>query len=696
MTVLHVDFETRGSADLKKVGLDNYARHPDTDAQCMGYVFGDAVEVEMWLPSEELPYPVIDHVQSGGIVAGHNVNFEIAIWNHVLVPRYGFPELDPNQCRCTMAMAYAMAVPGSLERAAAAMGIREQKDVSGSRVMMQLATPRDIAPDGSPIWWDDAAKFQILYDYCKQDVRVERELDKRLMQLSAAEQKIWQLDHIINQRGIPLDQRGIQAAMAIVAAEQDKLNGEMNTLTQGHVGFCTEVKRLGDWIRLQGVAIEALAKADVLDALEDQTLPPNVRRALELRQLAAKTSTAKLQAMLDGASAEDGRIRGTMQYHGAGTGRWAGRRVQPHNMPRPKLEPERVNAAINAMTRLPIRDARGWLRIQYGSPLDAISSALRGMIKASEGMTFLAADFANIEGRALAWLAGEEKSLKAFRDFDEGSGPDIYCVAYAQAFGIKPKEVTKDQRQVGKVIVLSMGYGGGVGAFQTMAKGYGVKVADEEADSIKARWRDANPKIVQFWYALENAAKDALTQPGTVVEAGVWPSFNEKDVSNYWYGLHVKVSFKKQGSFLWCKLPSGRVLCYPYPKILPVETPWGEMKDAVTYMTVIDQTTRGKKKIIPDSHAKGDWQRVSTYGGKLAENVTQAICRDLLAEALLRAEKNNFPVVMHVHDEIVAEIPQNRNVSRLRAFEEICSEVPEWANGLLIVASGWEGERYRK
>lgn len=676
-----IDFETRSACDLKRAGLDNYSRHATTEPWCMGWCADDG-DVQLWELGQRLPEAVYQAVITGQIFVAHNAAFELALWNNCCAPRYGWPMLKPEQMRCTMAMAYAMALPGSLEKAAAAVGISEQKDLAGGRMMMQLSQPRAITGDNKIVWWDDDLdRLIVMYDYCRQDVRVERQLFHRLMALSPAEQDMWNIDYRINQRGIYVDRKAIEAILRIVMLEKEKLDIRMRELTGNFVGFCTEVKRIGDWLRAQGLAIDGLAKADVLDALESKDLTPVMREVLQLRQMAGKTSTAKLTPMLEAASLFDGRIRGTLQYHGAGTGRWAGRRVQFHNFPRPKIKPAEVDDVLNMVVTSPPEDVTELIRAFIGPPLDVVSSCLRSLVCAEEGHELYAADFANIEGRGLAWLAGEEWKLKAFREFDSGVGPDLYLVSAGRIYGKDASAYDKDsfERQHGKVAELACGYGGGVGAFQTMATTYGVKVSDTLAEEIKTRWRDAHPETVRYWYMLEEAAIMAVKYKGDTFTAG---------------SAKRAIKFKMAGSFLWCLLPSGRTLCYPYPKILEVETPWGSRKDALTYMTVLDEQQKKKGKAIPDPNAQGDWQRISTYGGKLAENVTQAICRDLLAEAIKRCEKNGWPVVLHVHDEIVAEVAKNHG--ELKSFEKICSEIPGWADGLPIVAKGWTGKRYRK
>jgi DNA polymerase len=305
--------------------------------------------------------------------------------------------------------------------------------------------------------------------------------------------------------------------------------------------------------------------------------------------------------------------------------------------------------------------------LTIGSPLNVISDCLRAMIVAAPGHDLVAADFANIEGRVLAWLAGEDWKLDAFRAYDEGHGADLYKLAYARAYGLEAADITKDQRQVGKVMELALGYQGGVGAFQTMARGYGVKITDEQADEIKTRWREAHPATKLFWRQLERSAIHATEDPGRVTKAG-------------------KILFRKNGSFLWARLPSGRSLCYPYPRIVEKTLPWrDEHGEPATGQALeydgVDPVTK-------------HWGPTDTYGGKLAENVTQAVARDILAAAMLRLEQHGYPIVMHVHDEIVAEIPEDHG--SVEEMERIMEETPQWAAGLPIAAEGWRGKRYRK
>ena len=655
------DFETYSACDLKTAGLDNYARHESTGIHCFSWG-DDPLDLQTWHEGEPFPEELRGYVAGGGVFTAWNAPFELAIWLHCAVRKYGWPVIRPEQFQCSMAKAYAMSLPGALEKAAAALGVAEQKDMKGARVMMQLAQPK---ADGS-FWTKSEApeKFEQLFGYNRQDVRTELAACDRLMELSDYEQKIWQIDYRINQRGIQIDLAAVNAAIKLVESEKARLNAEMLKATGGVVGSCTEVQLLVKWIRSQGVELAGVAKAGVLDALNGE-LPDAVRTALVLRKEAAKSSTAKLIAMRDAVSA-DGRVRGILQYHGANTGRWAGRRIQVQNFPRGFLKPAEVEDVFKILRKTGTSQQHAQeIDILYAPPLDVISSCLRGMIVAKPGHDLVAADFANIENRVLPWLANEEWKVRAFREFDAGTGPDLYLVAVSRGRGISIAEA-KPFRQEGKVEELAFQFGGGKGAMSTWCRTFGMEMADDEKELRKVRWREAHPRIVAYWHDLESAAINAV-QLGCVCKAGA--------------GDRV-VSFIKRGSFLWAKLPSGRVLCYPYPTVRDVEVPWGGTKPALFYMSVNGVTNK--------------WEETNTYGGSLAENVTQAVARDLLADALVRLEDNGFPVVMHVHDEVVVEVPQDAPADTVQRVEELISKLPKWAVGLPVSAEGWRGARYRK
>lgn len=736
-TFFHRDYESRSAAELKDVGVFVYAEHPTTDVWCMAYAVDDG-PVNLWVRGQPCPPEYLECARNPDWLAvAHNDQFEACVEEFIMAKRYGWPIIPAERHRCTMALAYSHSLPGSLEQAAAAVGLPFQKDMAGHRIMLQMARPRRIEPDGTIVWWDDdPARVERLHTYCRGDIPPERELLKRLRVLSPVEQRIWHLDQTINKRGVAIDKTLCHRAQRVVERATVKLDAKLKKTTDGAVSAVSNVQQLAAWVRKRAgqhratvdavedmaetppaernygwadAKLASMSKDAIVDLLEEWDLPEDVETALLLRQEGGKTSTAKIQKFLDWACT-DGRVRGMLQYHGAGTGRWAGRGPQPQNLSRPKIKNHEIAEAIDLI----MGGQDDLLEMLYGGVPSTVSDCIRGMIVPGPGRKLYSADFANIEGRVLAWWAGEAWKLRAFETYDAGKGPDLYKVAASGIFGVPIEKVDGDKRQIGKVSELALGYQGGVGAFVAMAKTYGLKIeryvdiilaacqtehqerAEETyanlkrkparevyvpAEIVKLAWRDTHPATVQLWRKCEDAVLAAVATPGSIHAVN---------------GVRWRVN----GSFLWCQLPGGRLICYPYPRIVPKEMPWGEVKDAVTYKGVDSRTRK--------------WGDQYLYGGKIVENVVQAIARDVMAEAMVRVENAGYEVVMTVHDEVVAERQDIAEVygghgnvlevpcGSIEEFKTLMATLPVWAkanragDALPVSVEGWSGARYRK
>lgn len=653
---LHIDFETRSTVDLRKTGVHVYAEDPSTELLCAAYAVDDG-DVQIWTGGA-CPNEIIEAVEDNWTIVAHNAQFERIIWKEVCTKnRDLWPEPKLEQWRCTMAMALALSLPASLGNASAAVGLDQGKDMGGRDLMLRMSKPRRPRKGEAPgglYWYEDAERLQSLYNYCKQDVVVERELDKRLLALRPSEQALWQLDQRINDRGVFVDTALCEAALKVVESATDALNEEINRLTEGAVSATTNVAQIAKWMREAGFKTTSLDKEAIDDFLVRVDLPPVVRRVLEIRREAAKAAVKKIDALVSGRS-KNGRAKGLLQFHAAGTGRWAGRRFQPQNIKRPELDD--VDGAIEAVSTA----SADYVRVLYGEPLAVVGDCLRGMVRAAPGNHLYAADFSNIEGRIQAWLGDEHWKLDAFRAYDAGTGHDLYKIAYARAFGIKPEDVDKLMRQIGKVMEVALGYQGGVGAFQKMAVNYKVVVSDERADELKMLWREAHPGIVQQWYDLEDAAKYAIKNRGKVATCG-------------------RVAFRVAGSFLFMRLPSGRCIAYPYPCIKDKAVPWGGTRAQVSYKGV-DTYTR-------------QWTDCFAHGGLLFNNVVQGIARDIEADAMIRVEAARYPIILTVHDEVVCET--RSAFGNVAEFEKLMTTLDPVYEGLPVAAGAWSAERYKK
>ncbi|HRP25374.1 hypothetical protein [Thauera sp.] len=999
---LYIDLETRSACELRKSGTHRYFEDPTTEIIVACYALGDG-PVEIWWPGQGCPEAIAEHALAGGKISGWNVGgFEKIAWDALLGPRHGWPVPTLDQYDDTAAAAAAMGLPRGLGDAARALGSTAQKDDAGHRLMLQMARPRRPRkgePTDQLLWWEDDDRLARLAAYCADDVRAEREVRRLLVPLPPDEMEAWRFDWLMNSRGVRLDLDLIHAMRRITDQAKEDLDKRMAEATEGAVTACTQVARIVAWLAEQGADIPSLAKAPLGDALESNDLPEHVRAVLELRQSAAKSSTAKLDAMLACVSA-DGRARGQHLYHGASTGRWSGRLIQcvtgehevltrdgwrrideavgaaeimcwrpggmfwgtgeinrfpaperiavvsgtmirgrytpDHRMPnilrgavddwtperltgvvrrdgflvvdrvnQPECEipddalrlvvsfqadghfrgcrprkaiwrfvkerkivrlrsllrscgipfvekrhdcaPEVTQFEVDAIpawlvkrfgpwvlglsarqakltfeelaewdgfrhqkngavclmspdkdqvewmatvaalagvqatlahypsaksllgrwalyerqsrtTSLHRREVvfeandapvycptvpggywlcrygdriyitgntqnfpRGtgtvddpetaapdfmlgsapWIALNYGEPMSAVSDMLRSCMVASPGHRLLAADFANIEGRVTAWLAGEQWKLDAFRAADEGRGPGLYELTASRIFNCYIGEVSKPRRQVGKVAELALGFAGGVPAFHAFAQIYNTDMAaayeslrasvDAEtfdkaqraharwsaegllatdvmsreawiaSDVTKRMWREKHPATTAWWDALAEAVFDAVVHPGKITRCG-------------------RLSYVVQRGFLWCRLPSGRCLAYGSPDVRQVATPWGEKQATPTALGVDSKTKK--------------WRRFPLTRQILSENPVQAVARDCMKDGMLNCERAGYPIVLTVHDEAVADTPEG--FGSLPEFERLLSDMPAWAEGLPVVATGFEARRYRK
>lgn len=668
MRTLSIDFETRSLVDLRDTGVYPYALDPSTDIWCMSYAFDDDGVVKTWAPrypyqtpekewrwhTLAFPTEVIEHIEAGGLIRAHNAQFERIMWRDCLAPRYGVIVPAMEQFVCSAAEAAAQGLPRSLDGASKVLGVEMQKDLEGHALMLRMCRPRT-NKGGVVTWWDVPDRVARLIEYCEQDVRTEQAITKLLRRLTPMEREVYLLDQRINDRGITLDQHLAKQARSLAKVGIERSTAEIHEITSGAVEKMSQNARLLKWIQDQGFAVDSIDKETVARLLEspEGQLDPRIQQVLTMRAEGAKTSIAKIDSML-ACVCPDGRIKGTLLYHGASTGRWSGRTVQPHNFPRGDVK--------DAEEYIPIvlKGAAGYDELDlYEPPLKVISSLLRPMLVAGPGMKLVAADFAGIEARVLAWLAGQDDLTEQF-----AKGEDAYVSLAEKIVKAKGEEFNyKLHRPLGKIGVLGCGFGMGAPKLRMTAAKEPYRLDLDEATSklIIETYRNANSKIVDYWYNLQAAAIKAVRNPGTTqVVRGT--------------------KFSMRGGYLWVVLPSGRPLAYPGPRIIMKDTPWNEKRPAVECWGVNGVTRK--------------WETYDLYGGLWAENITQAVARDLLAEAMLRLDGGDYPVILSVHDEIISEVPVG--TGSVEEFLQIMTTLPAWAAGCPVAAEGWEGHRYRK
>lgn len=661
MKRLFIDFETRSTVDIKKVGGWAYSAHPSAEIMCLAYCWeGEEKDQVMVLTGEELkngkrPWREMEDISKLQFVA-HNAHFEYAIYTEILFKRYNWPSfVDAKHWDCTLARAAVCNLPISLEKCGIALGIASKKDLMGRAAMLKLCKPVGADPvSGGPLYNEDPELYRTLFKYCAGDVRAEMEIDARLPPLLEGERMVWELDLLMNRRGVRLDVPLARQAHHLVQGLTSELNGRLNTLTGGMVDKASRVQEIKRYLMSQGVATASLDKASVSNLLMDPDVPPHVKEVVDIRRQVGKTSTSKYEAILNIASPVDQRARGLFQYHGASTGRWAGRLLQPHNFPKGVGEAEQT-LAVDAISSC---DSPLFSVIYGTEAMDALSSALRGTIIASPGNQLVVADYNAIEPRVLFWLANEESALAAYRT---GGSPYLDM---GEAIFKRRIDKHRDPHDyaVAKFTTLGAGYGMGAPRFQAQCATAGVDISlDLAAQAIRA-YRDKYSAVRLMWREVESTAKKAIRAPGDT-----FPCCSGK----------LTWTTDENKEFLRCRLPVGRYLSYYKPSIRG-----GEYGDEIHYQ---------------GPGLGGDLEDFKTYGGSLTENVVQAIARDIMCTAMLRLEARGFSLVASVHDELIAEIKEPKSKEAvLRLFLELMCELPNWAEGCPITAEGFVSGRYRK
>lgn len=657
------------------------------------YAMDDA-PVQVWdcTTGNPMPDALCDALEDESVMlCAHNVQFDRTVMHHA-----GY-RTEISRWIDTQAQAMAHSLPGGLGKLGEVLKLKgdEAKDKRGKELIQLFCKPRPKAFDIVRATSATHPKeWQEFINYAGRDIIAMRAIAKKMpsWNYKTTELALWHLDQTINQRGFMVDQDLARAAIHAVTIEQAKLAERTQEMSSNAIQSATQRDAVLQFILEEhGVTLPDMKAATLERFIQDETIPFELRELITIRLQASTTSVSKYKALIKGVSS-DSRLRGTLQFNGASrTGRYAGRLFQPQNLPRPTLGNEEIELGVRALKA-------GCADLCVEDVMQLASSAIRGCIIAPPNKKLVIADLSNIEGRILAWLVGETWKLQAFADYDKGIGHDLYNLTYAKSFRVAPETVTKAQRQVGKVEELAFGYQGGVGACITFAAAYKLdletfsalideapKSLVEESegflawmykqnpnksdsavryglsteafigcDVLKRMWREAHPQTTMWWRELEDAARHAIANPTKAVQCR-------------------KVKMVRTGAWLRIVLPSGRSLCYPSPQV--------SESGQISYMGT-DQYSR-------------KWARLTTYGGKLAENITQAVARDVLLYNMPDVEAAGYEIVLTVHDEIIAEAPDTQEYSA-QGLAALMSANKPWANGLPLAAAGFETYRYRK
>ena len=657
-----IDYETFSAIDIRKVGGHRYARHPTTEVLIVRYLLPGYTRTREWLPRRQRPpQDLVSWVASGGKLVAHNANFERLITRHALRRMHpDFPDVADAQWICTAARAAASGLPRSLDGALKALGSPVAKDEEGKRLIKIFCSPRKptkkdartrILPEDEP---EEFARFSA---YCDKDVMGEHWLHHALPMLSSREAMFFRLDMRMNDRGLPIDIPMARKALNVVQELERRTATEVKAMTGG-IG-ATQVAKMLEMFAARGLDLENMQKKTVEDALKGKHLDPQTRRLLELRVEAGKASTKKLVSMLLCADPHDWVVQGGFLFHGAHTGRYAGRLVQPHNFIRGMLKDHQRDLVFRLLELADdgvyeAADVADVFQLLYEKPIDQISQCMRGFIRAPEGYEMAVVDYTAIEARVLAWVAGEEHMLVAYR-----AGVDVYKLMAMKLWKLPSLDhVTDEQRRIAKNLVLGCGYQLGGPRFVEYAAGAGCIIEEQFALLAVKVYRKEHPAIVASWKTVEGLVVGAIRNPGKVFRG-------------------LQCQFYMREHWLCIRLPSGRELRYPYATATASER-YGKPSWSISFRT--------------DHH--GQFFRESTYGGKLIENIVQAIARDIMMEGMWKAETGGYPVFGTVHDEVLTM--RLKGTSDKKHLEKLVCDVPACYDGIPLAAKGFITERYKK
>jgi len=673
--ILGVDIETASALDIKN-GAWAYSLHESTKVYCVVFILADRAsdcyEHVEWEPEDELPPEIAAHIKSGGRVLAHNVGFEKSIFANLLTPHYDFPLPRQEQWVDTQAMGNSINLPARLEGLAAALGCSTQKNTEGAAVMKALCKlvwfPLEdeyrIAKKGI----DTRANRRRLIDYCVDDVAAMMDAYFAMQPLDEMEQEIWDCDQRVNQRGVYLDQEFAAKCNKLVKERQLELADEAFDVTAGHLLNSTNSPQLKAWLIAQhvelplvvrhtkdGVKETPTANRQALEALLKTDLPPVVRELFNNRMEANKAASLSKLERVPTMVGGDGRLRYSLNYSGTSTGRWIAYGLQVQNMPKVKL----TRSQFELVREVIAQESLEGLKLITDRPLEAISQCLRSVVAAAPGKELIAGDFSSIEARGVAWLADQTDVLEWFHQ-----GKDVYVETAAS--------IGSDNRQLGKVCTLALGFGMGPLKFHAEAAKYGITLELKEAKRIQKLWRENNPQIVEFWGRLEDAVREAI-DTGKVQRVG-------------------RLTMWRKKSCLFIRLPSGRCLRYWRPSLKLTTREIETVNDEGAIVTITMTNREIRYYMVSDD--KNTMRRDALYGGKIADHVTQALARDLLAASILRVDETDpYDVVIHVHDSVCAEVPTGAG-----SVDEFCAlmeQLPSWADGMPVAVEGYRDRCFR-